>query len=248
MKISIITVVYNNAQTIRDAIQSVLSQDYPNIEYIIIDGGSSDGTLSIINEYKEQISYFISERDNGLYDAMNKGIRVSTGEIIGILNSDDLYANQKVISDVIMRFKINSDLSILYGDLVYVKYSNVSKTIRTWKSIAYYDKYFEHANVPPHPSLFLKSNIFERVSLFNLDFKLAADYEFMFRLLKLNSFKTQYVNQTFVKMRLGGTTNKSLSNILKQNKEIFKAWRINGKTPPFYFFPLKFLKRLTQFI
>ena len=156
MKISIITVVYNNEKTINEAIESVLNQNYDDIEYIIIDGGSNDGTLDKISSYKDKLSYFISEKDNGLYDAMNKGIKAAKGEVVGILNSDDLYQDLDVISDVMKHFINDKNIDILYGDLVYVKNNDITTIVRNWKSKSYYRNFFENANVPPHPSLFLR--------------------------------------------------------------------------------------------
>lgn len=248
MKISIITVVYNNEATIRQAIESVLTQSYPEIEYVIIDGNSQDSTVSIIEEYKNRLGYFISEPDKGLYDAMNKGIQAATGEVIGILNSDDLYQDNNVLLDVMSQFHSDSSLDIVYGDLVYVKKEAVNQVVRNWISKEYYTKFFDDGNVPPHPSLFLKNTVYKKVGFFDLDFKLASDYEFMFRVFKKNHFKSKYINRLIVKMRLGGETNKSIQNIINQNKEILKAWRQNGLHPPLRLMPLRISKRLIQFI
>jgi len=247
MKISIITVVYNNEVTIEEAIKSVLSQKYNDIEYIVIDGNSKDNTVAIINKFKDEISVFVSERDAGLYDAMNKGILAASGDVVGILNSDDLYEDQFVISDVMEKFKEDPSLDIVYGDLVYVKEHNVNSVVRKWKSKQYYKDFFEDAFVPPHPSLFLKKHIYNQAGLFNLNFKLAADYEFMFRVFKKFNFKSLYCPRVMVKMRLGGETNKSLKNIINGNKEILEAWRLNGFKVPFSLMPLRIFKRLSQF-
>ncbi len=248
MKISIITVVYNNEATLQQAIESVLNQSYPNIEYVIIDGSSKDNTVSIIESYKNRLGYFISEPDKGLYDAMNKGIQAATGDVIGILNSDDLYQDSTVLSDIVHQFSTNPALDIVYGNLVYVKKDAVDQVVRNWKSKDYYAKFFDDGNVPPHPSLFLRKEVYEKVGLFNLEFKLAADYEFMFRVFKKYDFKSKYIDRLIVKMRLGGETNKSIQNIINQNKEILRAWRHNGLTPPFKLMPLRISKRLVQFI
>ncbi|WPO79518.1 glycosyltransferase family 2 protein [Flavobacterium sp. KACC 22761] len=248
MKISIITVVYNNEKTIQDAMHSVFSQTYKNIEYIIIDGGSKDKTVELINNYNNQLGYFVSEKDKGLYDAMNKGIRAATGEIIGILNSDDLYEDNTVIEDVMSFFNADADLDILYGDLVYVKSDNVQKVVRNWKSKKYYNNFFENGNVPPHPSLFVRSSVYKSTGLFDLDFKLAADYELMLRMFKKNNFKAKYFNRLIVKMRLGGATNQSISNIINQNKEILRAWKKNSLKAPYKLMPLRVIKRLFQFV
>lgn len=247
MKISIITVVYNNVSTLEDAIKSVTSQTYPNIEYIIVDGGSTDGTVDLIKKYETKISNWVSERDKGLYDAMNKGINRATGDVIGILNSDDLYEDSNLITDIAKYFEDQQDIDVLYGDLVYVKPNDVSKVIRKWKSSAYYDQYFENGNVPPHPSLFVKATVYRKAGLFNLQYKLAADYEFMLRILKKYKFKSMYINRLMVRMRLGGATNKSFKNIADGNKEILVAWKENGFKSPFKLMPIRIFKRLTQF-
>ncbi|QKJ29411.1 glycosyltransferase [Mucilaginibacter mali] len=247
MTISIITVVYNNNETILDAIQSVLSQKNVEIEYIVIDGGSTDGTVELIKKNSDQISVFISEPDLGIYDAMNKGIGLAKGDVIGILNSDDVYANSNVLNDVCLSFRNYPETEILYGDLIYVKKDDINKKVRSWKSMPYYKNFFEKGNVPPHPTLFVRSHIYQQAGVFDIKYKLAADYEFMLRIFKKYDFKAKYVDQLMVKMRLGGATNKSISNILNGNKEIVAAWKKNGLKPPLFLMPLRFFKRLAQF-
>jgi glycosyltransferase involved in cell wall biosynthesis len=248
MKISIITVVYNNERTIREAMQSVLLQSYKNIEYIVIDGNSQDNTVEIIKEYQGKLAYFVSESDYGLYDAMNKGIFAATGEIIGILNSDDLYQDSDVIAAVMEEFNNDSDLDILYGNLVYVKNDDTNKVVRNWTSKPYYNKFFEDANVPPHPSLFVRKKVYNEVGLFDLDFKIASDYELMLRIFKKYNFNSIYINRLIVRMRLGGASNASFSSIIKQNKEVIKAWKKNDLRSPFYLMPLRVLKKLSQYL
>ncbi|MEQ7800898.1 glycosyltransferase family 2 protein [Pedobacter sp. ASV1-7] len=247
MKISIITVVYNNVTTIEEAIKSVLSQNCSDIEYIIIDGKSNDGTLELIHKYKEKIHKIISEKDNGIYDAMNKGIQCATGDIIGILNSDDLYADDNVLKDVKRYFDEDPKLDILYGDLVYVKSDDIDKVVRNWKSSSYYSNYFERGNVPPHPSLFLKACVYKKAGLFDVKYKLAADYEFMLRIFKKYNFNSKYISRLMVRMRLGGASNKNLNNIIKANKEVLDAWKRNDLKVPTFLLPIKIFKRLTQF-
>ncbi|WP_231427189.1 glycosyltransferase family 2 protein [Pedobacter sp. Leaf250] len=248
MKISIITVVFNNVHTIKTAIESVLCQQYPNIEYIIIDGGSTDGTLEVIQGYHAEIHQVLSEKDKGIYDAMNKGISHCTGEVIGILNSDDVYENSAVIQTVMDAFLDDQELGMVYGDLVYVKNDDLSQVVRKWSSENYYDHFFEDGNVPPHPSLFIKSEVYQKVGVFNLNMRLAADYEFMLRLFKLYRFKSRYINILLVRMRLGGATNVSLKNIINGNLEILSAWKQNHLKVPLSLMPKRILKRLTQFI
>lgn len=248
MKLSIITVVYNNHNTILDAINSVYKQSYSNIEYIIIDGGSTDGTLELIKENSDKVTRFISEKDDGIYDAMNKGISLASGDVIGILNSDDFYFDQNVLFDVAREFLLDPELDILYGDIVYVNQENTNLIERKWISSEYYTSYFEDGNVPPHPSLFLNRKVYEKVGFFNLHYKLASDYDFMFRAFKKFDFKSKYLNRMIVKMRLGGTTNSSWRNIYNGNLEILESWKNNGFEVPYFFMFKKFYKRIIQFI
>jgi len=236
MKVSIITVVYNNAKTIKDAIESVLNQTYKNIEYIVIDGGSTDGTVEIIKSYGGKINKFISEKDNGLYDAMNKGISLASGCVVGILNSDDFYASNDILEIVANEF-VTKDIDCLYGDLEYVGEDDINKVMRYWKSKPYKEGLFQKGWHPPHPTFFVKRECYEKYGVFNLDFKIAADYELMLRFLEKYKLKSTYVPRTFVKMRVGGESNKSLSNIIKANIESYKAWKVNG----LYINPLMFL-------
>jgi glycosyltransferase len=248
MKLSIITVVYNNEKTIADAIESVLNQSYKNIEYIIIDGNSSDHTLDIIRSYGASISKLVSESDKGIYDAMNKGISLATGEIIGILNSDDLYADVNVLKDVMNYFKSSPRTDILYGNLVYVKRNQIENIVRRWDSKPYFPSFYEKANVPPHPTLFLKSKVYELSGNFNLSYKLASDYEFMLRVFKKYNYNIVFINRLMILMRLGGATNKNFKNIINGNLEILRSWRENNLKIPFLFIPLRVYKKLLQYI
>jgi glycosyltransferase involved in cell wall biosynthesis len=247
MKISLITVVYNNERKIRCAIESVLSQKNIDIEYIIIDGGSTDNTLKIINEYSDRISIIISEKDNGIYDAMNKGIAYATGEIIGLLNSDDIYFDEYVLEKVCSTFINDTTLDVIYGNLLYVDYNNVNKIIRKWRSSSIGNNFFEFANVPPHPSTFVRKKVYEIAGVYNVNYFTASDYDFLFRVLKIFKFKSYYLDSYFVRMRVGGASNSSFINIIKQNLVIIKIWKDNNRSMPFYFFPIKILKKLKQY-
>jgi len=247
MKISIITVVYNNEKTIETAITSVLSQSYDNIEYIIIDGGSTDGTVEKIEQYRARIQKIISEPDLGIYDAMNKGIKLADSDVIGIINSDDLYIDNDVLKNVMQCFIQDPGLDIVYSDLVYVKKDEIDKVVRKWVSQPFYDKFFEQANVPPHPTLFLRKRVYDQAGLFNTDLSLAADYEFMLRIFKKFNFKSKYLNRVIIKMRLGGASTKSFENILRQNKEVLRSWKLNGLAPPPFFMLLRLITKLKQF-
>jgi glycosyltransferase involved in cell wall biosynthesis len=248
MKISIITVVYNNEKTIGDAIESVTSQTYKDVEYIVVDGKSTDRTNEIIHSYKNKITKHISENDKGIYDAMNKGVRLATGDIIGILNSDDLYEDNRVLQDVVDKFEQSPTLRILYGDLVYVSNVDTSKIIRKWQSGPYHKFFFERGNVPPHPALFVRREVYDECGLFNLDYKLAADYDFMLRIFKNFGEYSSYYSRLMVRMRLGGATNQSLKNIISGNREILKSWHVNGYKAPIMLMPIRLIKRIIQYL
>lgn len=244
IKISIITVVYNGEKYIEDTIVSVLRQTYNNIEYIIIDGQSTDNTINIINKYKDSISTIISEKDNGLYDAMNKGIKISSGDIIGILNADDFFIDVSLIEKIATIFSTNNNIDILYSDLVFVDRDNKNKIVRTWKSGV--KQQFKSGWHPPHPTMFIKKDMYEKFGYFNLNFKISADYELMLRFIEKNNARLFYLPQTTIKMRAGGYSNKNIKNIIIANLEVLKAWKTNGFKTPFSVFLLKPLKKIKQ--
>ena len=244
--VSIITTVLNNKEDIEDAIKSVLNQTYLNIEYIIIDGESTDGTIETINKYQKKISKFISEKDRGVYDGMNKGIRMASGEIIGILNSDDIYASNNVIEKVV-RIMEKNNVDCCWGDLVYVDEKDTNKIIRYWKSSEYKPGKFKKGWMPPHPTFFVRKWVYEKYGKFNLDFPISADYELMLRFLEKYKIRSCYIPQVMVKMRIGGQSNKNIINIIKGNIECYKSWKINGlKINPLIFF-LKPLSKISQY-
>jgi len=233
MKLSIITLCFNSAATIKDAIQSILMQDYKDIEHIVVDGGSTDGTLEILAKYRNQIAKCISEPDNGIYDAMNKGIKLATGDIIGFLGSDDFYADENVIRQIEEVIRTNN-ADCCYGDLEYVAKDNPGKTIRKWISQSYREGLFEKGWHPPHPTFFVKKCIFDEYGAFDLRYDIGADYELMLRFLKKHGIKSYYIPSVLVKMRTGGKSNKNLWQIVKANMECFHAWKKNGlKISPF---------------
>jgi glycosyltransferase involved in cell wall biosynthesis len=246
MKVSIITVCYNSASTIETTIQSVINQCYDNIEYIIVDGKSTDDTMHIIEKYKSKISKIVSEKDEGIYFAINKGIALSSGEIIGILHADDFYANRNIISRVVLGFKENNS-DTLYGDLQYVDKENTEKIKRDWKSGIYSPGVFLKGWMPPHPTFFVKKSCYESYGLYNTVLKSAADYELMLRLLHKNNCSTTYLPEVLVKMRVGGKSNVSILNRLKANREDKKAWLINGLKPGMFTLIRKPLSKLGQF-
>lgn len=246
MKISIITVVRNNKNTIKDAIESVIGQTYNKIEYIVIDGSSTDGTLDIIQSYRDKINTFISEPDSGIYDAMNKGIKLATGDVIGFLNSDDFYPTNNVINRVMEEFQ-RKQVDSIYGDLVYIDSKNINKIVRYWKAKAYKPGFFKKGWHPPHPTFFVKKEVYEKYGVFNLEFKIAADYELMLRFFEKYKISNSYIPEILVKMRVGGESNKSFTNIIKANFECYRAWKVNGLHTPVLLGIKKPLTKLFQY-
>lgn len=246
MKVSIVTVVYNGERFIESAIRSVLSQDYPNIEYIIIDGQSNDRTLEIIKRYGDRISKFVSEEDKGLYDAMNKGISMATGELLGVLNADDFYRSDSIISQVVDKVKMEGVDSI-YGDLIYVDPVQTNRIRRIWKSGVASRKGFLYGWMPPHPTFFVKRWVYEKYGMFNINLKSAADYEFMLRVLYKFGISVSYIPEVITVMRDGGLSNASLKNRFKGNQEDALAWKLNELKPFFFTRILKPLRKITQY-
>jgi len=226
VKISIITATYNNEDTIEDAIKSVSSQTYKNIEHIIIDGNSSDNTLQIIKKQQEKIAKIISEPDDGIYDALNKGIKNSNGELIAFLHGDDIYADINIIEHVVHSFENNNTDSI-YADLLYVSKNNTNKVIRNWKSGTFTFKKLKKGWMPPHPTFIVKKEIYERCGNFDTSFRIAADYDIILRFLGKHKISTSYLPEVMIKMRVGGESNRSIKNIIRKMKEDVKALKKN---------------------
>jgi len=246
MKFSIITVSYNSSDTIADTIHSVSGQSHPDTEYLIIDGASGDGTLKILDSLRDKIDILISEADQGIYHAMNKGIEKAGGDVIGILNSDDVYADELVLSDVAKLFE-NQETEAVYADLVYVERSDTGKIKRKWVSGDYTHGDFRKGWMPPHPTFFVQRSIYDKYGTFNLDFSSAADYELMLRFIHKHQIKIAYLPRVIIKMRVGGQSNVTLKNRLKANKEDQKAWEVNGIKPGKFTFIRKPLSKLGQF-
>lgn len=229
MKFSLITVAYNSSKTITDTIESVLNQTYSDIEYVIIDGNSTDDTLSIIKSYEPMFNNrlrWVSEKDAGLYDAMNKGLKVATGDIVGILNSDDLFCDSKAVEKIVQVFENTKNLDGVYADLYYVEQNNINKIVRKW--VTGNKKKFNSGWHPAHPTLYLKKEVYDNFGYFDLDFRLAADFEIMLRFIDKYQINLCYFPESLVKMRLGGETNKSLKNIYNQNIECLCAFKKNN--------------------
>jgi len=246
MKVSIITGVFNKVNTIEGCIRGILEQSYKDVEHIIIDGGSCDGTLDIIYRYKDKIAKVVSEPDNGIYDALNKGIRLASGDIIGILHSDDFYAHNRVIENVVSVFK-KENVDSCYGDLQYVSKENPYRVIRYWKVSPYSHEKFRYGWMLPHPTFFVKKWVYDKYGYFNTDFKIAADYELMLRFLARHRISTYYIPEVLIKMRIGGVSNRGLKNLLIKSYEDYKAWRINNLNGGFSIILLKNLVKIPQF-
>lgn len=246
--ISIITVSYNSISTISDTINSVLAQTYQNIEYIIIDGGSEDGTVDLVQSFGKKISVFISEPDKGIYDAINKGICLSTGSVIGILNSDDFFYDNNVIQKVADAFSENHSDSI-YGDLLFVDRNNISKVKRHYSSKHFNIGKFRFGFMPAHPTFYAKRELFEKFGYYKTDYKIAADFELLLRFLLINKIKCKYLKMNFVYMRTGGASTKSFRSNLTLNREIARACNENGiKTNLFFIYSKYFIKIFEYFI
>jgi len=244
---SIITVTYNNAATIRQTIESVLGQTYKNLEYIIIDGASTDGTVEIIREYADRVQW-ISEPDRGLYFAMNKGWRLAKNEFVGFINADDFYNNHEVLETIADTIKRNPNTWATYGDLAYVEADNTDKILRYWEAGPYKRKSFIMGWMPPHPTFFVRRHAFELFGGFKAtSFRSAADYEFMLRILYRNRITPTYIPQLLVRMRVGGVSNRSVMNRFRGNWEDWKAWRSNNYWPYFFTLIFKPLRKIPQF-
>ena len=247
LKISIITVCYNSEKTIIDTLDSLASQVNQNIEYIIVDGASIDSTLSIVKKFPH-VAKLVSEPDKGIYDAMNKGIKLASGDVIGALNADDFYIDDLVLCEVAKVFEDES-VEACFADLVYVSQDGTNKIVRYWKSQDYVIGLFKSGWMPAHPTFFARKSVYDKYGLFDLNYKIAADFELLFRLIEQNKIKTEYIPKVMVKMRLGGTTNKNLSNVIAQNKEIICI--LKKQYPDFSvleFISKKIINRFFQFL
>ena len=243
MKVSIITISFNSGKTIEATIRSVLAQEDADIEYIIIDGGSKDNTLDIVEKYKNRISHVVSEPDGGIYDAMNKGVRLASGELVGILNSDDTYAYPTVIADVV---KTLGDSDAVYADLQYVD-ADTGKVVRHWKSGKYNSGDFLKGWMPPHPTFFLRKKYYNNHGLYVVDQGTAADYALMLRMIHRHDIKLSYLPKVITQMKTGGASNITWKQRWKANQQDRLSWQLNGLTPKWYTLWLKPLRKIFQF-
>ncbi len=247
MKISVVTVVFNGADTIEDTLRSVAGQTHDDVEHIVIDGASSDSTMEIVNRYRDHLAVVVSEPDRGLYDAMNKGIARATGEVVGTLNADDVYAHADVLRKVATVFA-DPKVDACYADLVYVARNSPEKVVRYWTSQSFQPGLFRRGWLPAHPTFFVRRSVYQRYGTFDLDYRIQSDFELTMRLLEVHRIRSVYVPEIFVRMRMGGTTNRSLANIIRGNLESYRACRKHGLAVTPWFFVTKILSRLPQFV
>ena len=218
--VTIITIVHNNVKTIRTAVQSVAHQSYENIEHIVIDNCSNDGTLEAIYQQENDISLIISEPDDGIYHALNKGIKLANGEIIGFLNSDDVLKNRNTITTIVQNL-MAEDNEAVYGDLQYFSKQRPNRIIRSWKSNKYTSKKFRQGWMPPHPTFYTYKDIYLKYGFFDISYKISSDYDMMLRLLYEKKIKAKYIPEVLVKMQRGGVSNQNLRSIMLKSKEDF---------------------------
>jgi Predicted glycosyltransferases len=244
--VSVITVSYNSVRTISDTIKSVLTQTYPDIEYIIIDGSSSDGSIELVKSFGNSISKFVSEPDNGIYGAINKGIRLATGDIVGILNSDDFFYDNNVIERVATLFREN-EIDAVFGDAQFVNQINTSKIVRYYSSGSFNPNKFKYGFMPAHPSFYVKRALFEKLGYYKTDYKIAADFELLLRFLYINRIKYKYLEMPFLSMRMGGVSNKSIHSKYILNKEIYRACKENGIQTNYFLLYFKYIIKMFEF-
>lgn len=246
MKVSLVTVVFNCADYIEGCIRSVFNQDYDNIEYIIIDGGSTDGTVPLIQKYRDEIDYFITEKDVGMYDALNKGLAVATGDLVGALNADDLFATNDVISSVVSCFKKNN-CDMVYGNLNFISRVDLKKVTRRWRSRSYQFQNIARGWMPAHPTMYIKRNLIIEEGGYSLNFGSCADYELILRIMKKDDFNVVFLDKLMVLMRNGGMSNGSIGKVCKTMINDYRALAHNKIPNPLLVALLKKLRKLNQF-
>ena len=245
MKISIITATYNSEAHIADCVRSVNSQTYDNIEHIIIDGASKDNTVKIIEETPNRVAKIVSEPDKGIYDAMNKGIRMATGDVIGILNSDDFFTSDDVIETVVDAFN-NNDIDALYGDVHFVNPNDLNKCVRYYSSAIFKPPLFRFGFMPAHPSFYMKRECYEKHGLYALDYKIASDYDLLIRYLYTERISYKYLKKDFVTMRTGGVSTENFNSRVTLNREIVKACKKYGIKTNMFLLSLKYLYKIFE--
>lgn len=233
MKVSIITVVYNRAKTIERAVQSVLRQSYANVEYIVVDGASKDGTLEVVNKYQSRIARIVSEKDNGVYDALNKGIKLATGDVVGILHADDEFADDSIIQQIVDVLQNNKHIDCVYGDVGFVKEEAPGKIIRYYSSAIFKPGLFKYGFMPAHPTFFCYKKFFDQYGLYRTDMDIASDFDLLLRYLKKHAIQSAYIPKMLVRMNLGGKSTKGIASTIRINKEI-KQILSENKIPSSY--------------
>lgn len=228
MKISIITVCFNAEAHIDETLRSVVMQDHRDIEHIVVDGASTDGTMAKVERYREVLAHVVSEPDKGVYDAMNKGLRLATGEVVAFVNAGDMIARRDVLSAMVKEFERN-DADVIYGDALMVDPEDITKVKRYWRGGEYDRENFRKGWMPPHLGTYIRRNAYQRFGHFREDLKVSADYELMFRILYKHRLRARYVPKVLVRFRLGGVSNRSLAHVWRANLEVFKAWKLNGE-------------------
>ena len=246
LKVSVVTVCYNSADTIEDTIRSVLSQRHDQLEYVVVDGGSTDGTLDILAKYRDRIDKCVSEPDRGIYDAMNKGVDLAEGEFVGFLNADDVYTNPTVISEVAAVAEADRADGV-YGDLMYIGRQDAQRIVRYWRAGHYRPKAFYSGWVPPHPTFFCRTELYHEYGGFDPEYRIAGDFELMLRFIEKRHIDIQYIPKPFVRMRVGGKAN-TVRGIIQGNREIIHAFHSNGLAFPPYFFCFRLLRRIPQLL
>jgi glycosyltransferase involved in cell wall biosynthesis len=247
MRFSIITVVRNAADTVAECIESVAGQDYREVEHLVIDGASTDGTLRVIDEYRDRLAKVVSEPDRGIYDAMNKGLALATGDVVGFLNADDSYADRNVLRDVAALLQ-DTLTDAVYGDLVYVSAANPQRIVRYWRSGVYRPGSFSRGWMPAHPTFFVRRDVYRRFGGFDLSYRLQSDFDLTMRLLEVQKIRSIYLPRILVRMRTGGAPNRSISNVVKGNLEAYRACKKNAIPVSPLFILRKLWSRLPQFI
>ncbi|MFZ1749161.1 MAG: glycosyltransferase family 2 protein [Saprospiraceae bacterium] len=247
MKISIITVVYNREATIERAVNSVLSQSYSDIEYIVIDGGSSDRTLDILGNYKERIDHFVSEKDKGIYDAINKGIELSTGEIIGLLHSDDVFSSDKIIEEVVSHFQGDHLIDCIYGDVAFINPDKGNRVVRYYSSATFTPKKFLRGFMPAHTSFFCKKECFNSYGNYSLDYTISSDFDLLLRFLLIHKIKSKYVPLCITNMALGGESTAGFSVTFRINRQILKILKSNGISSNYFKLYSRYFEKIGEY-
>ncbi|MBK8339524.1 MAG: glycosyltransferase [Flavobacteriales bacterium] len=247
MKISVITVCFNAAEHIDETLRSVVMQDHGPVEHIVIDGGSTDGTQQKIERYHEVIAHFVSEPDKGVYDAMNKGLRLATGEVIAFVNAGDMIAHRSCLSEMAAEFA-KGDADAIYGDAYMVDPKDIRNVKRFWKGGVYRREAFRSGWMPPHLGTYIRKEVYDRFGHFRDDLRVSADYELMFRFMYKHRIRVRYVPNVLVRFRLGGVSNRSLAHVWRANLEVYRAWKLNGERVSPFIVLAKPLRKLAQYI